>query len=363
MESTLDDQELGALEKQPGFFDPSHLLAHIGKKIFIAVTLLVAVIFYYVTRYSKGSEIILTFLHLAPSLILLMAVFEVLYFVIQAACFQQIYRMVGHTRRISYLFFMYICMNLVNTIAPVIGLSGTLYMMYLERGKIQRSEGMLINFLYYLNDYVVFLLLLCMALLYLLVVGQITRVIIVTSLIFALFVLGLGALGIFLLSHPTAFHRTVHWFSRFLHKLGGRTPALRLEQRINTFVDESQTVWRHSRRAWRYMLRGAFFAIFLHVSCVIILMLAFMAVHAPFTLQILLAGYTVGTILNTVSPTPAGLGISEGGMTAVFAALGVSVEQALLATLLYRAVFVWFPLALGLIVIHFMPRMVDSLEA
>ena len=359
----MEPQQVAEVEKEPGFFDPAHPLAHIGRKIFIGLTLLVGVILYYVARYSKGREIVVTFLHLAPQLVLLMLVVEVLYFVIQGICFQQVYLMVGFKRSVWYLSLLYVCMNLVNTLAPVIGISGTLYMMHVERGKIERPEAMLINFLYYLNDYLVFLFLLCTALVYLLIIGQITRIVIATSLAFALFVLGIGALGIFLLSHPTAFHRIVHWVNRLLHRIGGRRPAHRLEQRINQFVDDSQEVWRRSRSSWQYLLRGSFAAIFLHVSCMLLLMLAFLAVNAPFTLQTLLAGYTVGTILNTVSPTPAGIGISEGGMTAVFAALGVSVEQALLVTLLYRAVFIWFPLVLGLGALHLLPTLEEPAAA
>jgi len=48
-----------------------------------------------------------------------------------------------------------------------------------------------------------------------------------------------------------------------------------------------------------------------------------------------------------VSPTPSGLGVVEGAMTIALNTLRVEMAAALLITLSYRFITLWFPLAVG----------------
>jgi uncharacterized protein (TIRG00374 family) len=84
-------------------------------------------------------------------------------------------------------------------------------------------------------------------------------------------------------------------------------------------------------------------------------------VHTNF--RLLIAGYTVGTLLNIVSVTPAGIGFAEGGMTAVFVALGVPLEEALLVTLLYRTAVVLYTVGVSMVAIHFVPGLTGKTKA
>jgi uncharacterized protein (TIRG00374 family) len=347
-----------------GFFDPEHPLANIGNKVFIALSLLVGVILYYIARYSKGAEVLRVLAHTSPLYILGMLLVYGAYLVVQGSFFGRIYAMLGYKRDLPYLMSLYIGMNLVNTIAPVVGVSGTFYMMFLEhRNGISRSESLLMNFFYYMIDYFVFLCVLVGALLYLLIIDQITRTILVTSLIFALFVLVVGALGVFLLTHPTAFQSAIHFGNRILSRFTKKKVTTKARAKVDEFVNEAQQVWEKSRSSWAHIVKASGFAFMLHLSCIALLFLAFLALNVTPSFPILIAGYTVGSLLNIVSITPGGIGFAEGGMTAVFASLGVPVEQALLVSLLYRAVYVWFPLGVGLFIIHLLPKLASKQPA
>ena len=132
-------------------FDPSHPLAKGGRKLFIAVTLLLGVIFYYIARYSSGKQIVAAFVIVRqhPFFFIGMLAAESLYLFFEGNFFQRIYKVIGLERGLKYLIALYIGMNLVNTVTPVAGLSGSIYMAYLEhQNGMNHSRSAIINFLY-----------------------------------------------------------------------------------------------------------------------------------------------------------------------------------------------------------------------
>lgn len=342
-------------------FDPKHPLAHIGRKIFIAISIVVLVIVYYITRYSKGTQVIESLIHAAPLMVFWMIVCELMYLGFQGLIYKRIYRLVDLEHSVWYLILMYISMNMVNTLAPFVGLSGAIYMMYFEHRKgVSKSDTLLINFAYYITDYIVFLIMLILGLAYLLYIGQITRTIIITSIIFASFVFLVLLIFILLFSDPKSFRDKFHKLNNFLSKYFSKRKKFVSTENIETMAYSIEESWVKSKKNWSQVWRAAFFALGLHLSCLAMLWLAFLTFHIDVNLQILIAGYTVATLLNIVSVTPSGIGFAEGGMTAVFAALGVPVEKALLVSLFYRTIFIWFPLLLGLISINLLPVVADK---
>ncbi|WP_025322311.1 lysylphosphatidylglycerol synthase transmembrane domain-containing protein [Deferrisoma camini] len=75
---------------------------------------------------------------------------------------------------------------------------------------------------------------------------------------------------------------------------------------------------------------------------------SFCAVGRPVAASPLLAGYAIGIFAGAAAFTPGGIGFVEGGMTAVFVSMGVPLETALAAVLVYRFVYYVLPLALAL---------------
>jgi uncharacterized protein (TIRG00374 family) len=62
---------------------------------------------------------------------------------------------------------------------------------------------------------------------------------------------------------------------------------------------------------------------------------------------VLLAGFTMMVLATALSPVPQGVGVVEGGMVAVFYALGVPLEINLAAALVYRGLSFWLPMLAG----------------
>lgn len=63
--------------------------------------------------------------------------------------------------------------------------------------------------------------------------------------------------------------------------------------------------------------------------------------------SVLLLAFVTASLLSTVPFTPGGLGFVEAGLTGTLALAGLSVGDAVVATLAYRLVSYWFPIPLG----------------
>ncbi len=67
---------------------------------------------------------------------------------------------------------------------------------------------------------------------------------------------------------------------------------------------------------------------------------------------VLLAGFTMMVLATALSPVPQGVGVVEGGMAAVFYALGVPLDVGLAAALVYRALSFWLPMLAGFVLLR-----------
>ncbi|MEI6477829.1 MAG: lysylphosphatidylglycerol synthase transmembrane domain-containing protein [bacterium] len=344
--------------RQRRTLDPQHPLKGVSWNLLVSLVILGAVVAYYIKHYGVGTQVITTFLSVPPYLVVGMLLTQILYVVIQGGFFRSLYQALSQRRSLLFSSSLFLSMNLVNTVAPVVGLSGSYFMVSFERQRgMSRSVSVLINFLYYLIDYVVFLLVLVVGLWMLLLWGKITSTILITSLVFTVFVAAFVCAGLILLSHPTALRRLLGWISRVGGRFSYRKRPIYAGAKVSRFVESAQEGWKDVYRGWSRLIEASGLALALHLTSISLLMLAFYAAGYPAGLQVLVAGYTVGTLLNIVSITPGGIGFAEGGMTAVFVALKVPVEQALVIALMYRTVFVWFTLLLGIPALHYLPRL------
>jgi uncharacterized protein (TIRG00374 family) len=75
-----------------------------------------------------------------------------------------------------------------------------------------------------------------------------------------------------------------------------------------------------------------------------ILWAAFRGVAHPLSPGLVMVGFGVGLFFSLVSFVPGGLGIMEGSMTAVFVTLGVPLEKAVIAVLIFRLSYHVIPL-------------------
>jgi uncharacterized protein (TIRG00374 family) len=75
---------------------------------------------------------------------------------------------------------------------------------------------------------------------------------------------------------------------------------------------------------------------------------ALYAVGARPKLSLVLLAYGIGAVAGMIPITPGGLGFVEAGLVGTLALAGIGGDQALLATLAYRIISYWLPIASGL---------------
>lgn len=85
---------------------------------------------------------------------------------------------------------------------------------------------------------------------------------------------------------------------------------------------------------------------------------AFYCVERPVPMRVVVIGFSTGVFLSLVNLVPGGLGIMEGSMAAVFAAFGVPLEPALVATVIFRVSYYLMPLIITLL--FFRPMVVAN---
>lgn len=83
---------------------------------------------------------------------------------------------------------------------------------------------------------------------------------------------------------------------------------------------------------------------------------AFTCLGVPVSLGVVIIGFSAGILLSVVNLIPGGLGLMEGSMAAAFAALGVPLEPAVLATLIFRLSYYVLPLVVTAILFPAMLR-------
>jgi uncharacterized protein (TIRG00374 family) len=69
----------------------------------------------------------------------------------------------------------------------------------------------------------------------------------------------------------------------------------------------------------------------------------FLALGTSLNPAVLVTGYVIGIMAGVVSMVPGGFGIQEGSMAGIYALLGVRLEQAVLAAILFRILYYLVP--------------------
>ncbi len=78
-------------------------------------------------------------------------------------------------------------------------------------------------------------------------------------------------------------------------------------------------------------------------SSIIAMGFVFEALGPPVKAGALVSGYVIGIMAGILSMIPGGLGVQEGSMAGIFALLGVRLEQAVLAAILFRILYYLLP--------------------
>ncbi len=157
-----------------------------------------------------------------------------------------------------------------------------------------------------------------------------------------------------LVGHPRLRRRTLLWIGEALHRILRRVAPRWKPRRVRMWrfqhnLDEGFRFLLERKR--RMLVPTAWICLDWVLTCAI-LWSAFRAVQHPVSPAMVLIGFGVGLLFTLVSIVPAGIGLMEGSMAAVFVSLGVPLEPAVLAILIFRLAYHLIPLVLSLFLFH-----------
>jgi uncharacterized protein (TIRG00374 family) len=162
------------------------------------------------------------------------------------------------------------------------------------------------------------------------------------------------AYAVILVYHRRLRRRTLFFLADTAHRLArrivpnwtpGRVHVWRFQHNLNQGLE-----FLFARK--RQILRPAFWILIDWGLTLAILWSAFHAVHYPISPGLVVVGFAIGICLSLVSLVPAGLGVMESSMTAVFVSLGVPLEPAVVAVLIFRVSYYLLPLLISVFVFH-----------
>jgi len=319
------------------------------RKFVFAIILLLGVI-YVIAQFSEVEAILETFRHGDWRYFILAVCIEILWLFNVAFSYKNIFHITGIQEKIRKMVLLGAAANFANVVAPTAGMSGmAVFISEARRRGYSTGRATVGGVLYVLFDYAGFLFILAFGLLVLIRRNNlnfaeiIATIILLTAASVITFLLYLGTrsgqrLGDFL-AKCTRFVNKI--FKPFTHY------QYLSEERAYEFAYEASDALQALEHKRLNLVIPFILAVSSKVLLMIILLLMFIAFEVPLTPGTLIAGFSLGYLFLIVSPTPAGIGFVEGGLTLSLSSLGVPVGQAAVIALSYRGITFWLPLAFG----------------
>lgn len=285
--------------------------------------------------------------------------FEGLWLLCIAASYKVIYHAMGLYEKYERLILISSASNFVNVIAPSAGMGG-MAVLISESKRTGNSSGRATaaGVLFVLFDYFGFLFLLTAGLFVLYQRNNLSPVEITASVILFsvaaflayLVVIGLRsgeALGKVLVSLAGRINRFLSNFTQRQYLS---------EQRAHNFALEASSALVEIKKKPLYLSLAILLGLTSKFLLLFILLLVFLAFGVPYSPGTIIAGFSIGYLFFIVSPTPAGIGFVEGGLTLALTTLGIPIGAAAVITLAYRGITFWIPLIFGMIAFRLLPH-------
>jgi uncharacterized protein (TIRG00374 family) len=335
------------------------------RKFILALLLLLAV-YFVITRFTEAQQVALTLQRGNWLWLLAAALVQLVWLVNVAASYRAIYRALGIEERIERLIPLVSAAFFVNLVAPVAGMSGLAVFIADARrrgqpvGRVSTASALMV-----LYDYVAFLLVLTLGLVVLFQRNQLSAAEVVASLILVGIATGLGLLLYIGMRSAEQLGRVLAGIASMVNRIA--RPFIHHEyldvDRAHAFAHDAAEGLHEARRSPGSLLLPGALALSSKAFLISILFFVFLAFRQPFSVSTLIAGFSVGYLFLIVSPTPSGIGFVEGALTLVLTSLGVPLAAAVLISLAYRGITLWFPFAYGAIAIRWVSRLTPSSQA
>lgn len=319
------------------------------KKIFLFLILFLSVLVV-AFSFSELETILFTLEKAHISFFLLALVIQTAWFVVNGRMYQSIFHLLGVHEDVVTLSRIATAANFINVVAPTAGVGGVaLFASEAKRRGHSTGKATVAAALFLLLDQAAFLFILALGLIVLFRRNDLNA--------------GELSASLFLFSIAAAYASVLYVGYRSAEKLGSllakvahgvnrivqlfRKEEYLSEERAYEFAHEIADGFSGLTEKTSSLIRPVLWGIFNKGLSMLVLMCSFLAFEVPFSAGTIIAGFSIACLFLIVSPTPSGIGIVEGILPVALVSLNVNWSQAVLITLLYRAVTFWYPLGIG----------------
>lgn len=319
------------------------------KKLFVVIILFLGVVVVALS-FSELETILLTLQRAHLRYFLLAILIQLFWFITAGRMYQSIFHLLGIHEGVLTLSRISTAANFINVVMPTAGMGGVaLFATEARRRGHPTGKVTVAAALFLLLDQAAFLIILALGLIVLfrrndLNAGEISASLFLLSIaICYAFILYLGyrsaeKLGNLLAKIARGINRIVKFF---------RKDDYLSEARAHQFAHEISDGFSGLTEKPSSLIRPILWGIFNKGLLMLILICSFLSFAVPFSTGTIIAGFSMAYLFLIVSPTPSGIGIVEGLMPIALSSLNVNWSQAVVITLIYRAVTFWVPLAVG----------------
>jgi uncharacterized protein (TIRG00374 family) len=319
------------------------------KKFFVFLILFLGMVIV-VLSFGELETIIQTLQKAHLGFFLLALTIQTIWFISSGRMYQSIFRLLGVQEDVFTLSRIATAANFINIVAPTAGAGGVaLFAAEAHRRGHPTGKVTVAAALFLLLDQAAFLVILALGLIVLvrrndLNAGEISASLFLLAIaVTYATVLYVGYRSAEKLGNLLAkFVRGINWVVRRF-----RTENYLSEVRAHEFAHEIADGFSGLTEQPSSLIRPVLWGIFDKGLLMLVLTCSFLAFEVPFSAGTIIAGFSMAYLFLIVSPTPSGIGIVEGLMPIALSSLNVNWSQAVVITLLYRAVTFWFPLGVG----------------
>lgn len=303
-----------------------------------------------VLSFGELETILGTLQHAHLQFFFLAVTIQFIWFISSGRMYQSVFHLLGIHESTITLSRIATAANFINVVAPSAGMGGVaLFATEARRRGHAAGKVTVAAALFLLLDQAAFLVVLSIGLIILvrrndLGASEISASIFLFSIAIAYgIILYLGYRSEEKLGNLLA--RVAHWINRVVgfFRKGEYLSEIRAHQFAHEVADGFSGLTEKSSSLIRPILWGILDKIWL----MLVLVCAFLSFEVPFSIETIIAGFSIAYLFLIVSPTPSGIGIVEGIMPIALSSLNVNWSQAVVITLTYRAVTFWVPLAVG----------------
>ncbi|MGC8873147.1 MAG: lysylphosphatidylglycerol synthase transmembrane domain-containing protein [Chloroflexia bacterium] len=322
--------------------------------IALAVLFLLAV----VIRWDEAVHVSRVLARCSPGVLVLACLAQLGYYLTQAGLYQQISRSAGLSYRYRHLLPLVIVLPFMSVVAPSSGVSVIALLADDARQRGMRAERAIIAGVTYVAFcYWSLGMVFVFALVDLYQQGLLrsyqkwSGVVLGLGLVALLLILGLAGWAPAWL--VDLFDGVRKAFRKVRARLG--RPSARPFRSAETAVWQLHQAVQEIVRQPRRLALAALWGLLGQSASALVLYLVVRALGQQATGAVVLVGYSVSSVVTNISPTPQGLGFTEGAMVTVLRSLGLPRDGAWAVTLAYRGVAFWIPLVAGFFLVRSLP--------